>query len=419
MKKIIYPGKRFGTIKIPPSKSDSQRAILASALSKGQSTLFNVGKSNDEISMISAIKKLGAEVIEKNKNSLLIKGIEKFPREAQVNLGESGLGIRLITSICAANEGTYMISGIGSLENRPMSFFEKTLPKFKASILSNNGLIPLEIKGPMIGSNVEIDGSESSQYISGMLMSLPLLKEDSRIQIKNITSLPYIQMTLNTIQKFGIEILHSNFEEYIIRGNQNYLPTNYPVESDWSSASYWLVASALGMNIKLRGLSMSSLQADRKITEAFESANCKIEFDGDSLRINGRNRQPFSFDATHCPDLFPALVTFASLCDGISSIKGVNRLQFKESNRGLVLQQEFQNIGVNLIIDEDTLYIHGKKSIEGGKINAQNDHRIAMCFAIAALFSDEEIEIKSSESVNKSYPDFWEDLERLHIDSRK
>ena len=418
MKKVIQPGKRFGTIAIPASKSDGQRALLAAALSKGESKLINLGESKDELAMLSAIKNLGAKVKQIDESTFVVKGIQNFPNEAELNMGESGLGIRLITSVCAAHQGVFMIYGKGSLEKRPLTFFEDTLPLFNAGISSNAGLIPLEITGPMRGSTVELDGSQSSQYISGMMMALPLLKEDSRIHVKNLNSLPYLQMTLDTLNKFGIEVSHQNYEDFIVRGNQNYIPTTYSIESDWSSASYWLVASALGYNIQLTGLSMTSLQADKNILEAFDAANCLVEFRENKIRINGKNRKPFKFDATHCPDLFPALATFASLCDGKSEIKGVSRLTHKESNRGVVLQEEFANIGVIIILDGDIMHIHGKNSIEGGKVNSHNDHRIAMCFAIAGLFSDDEIEISGAEAVAKSYPTFWVDLDKLNIDSR-
>lgn len=419
MNKIIQPGKRFGIIAIPSSKSDGQRAVLAAALAVGKSTLVNVGKSNDEVAMLNAVKMLGASIEQLDKTTIQITGIEQFPAEAEINMGESGLGIRLMTSVCAAHKGVFMIYGKGSLETRPLTFFDETLPQFGAGIQSNNGFIPLEIEGPMKGSDVKMDGSQSSQYISGMLLALPLLNEDSRLEVQNLNSIPYVQMTLNTLQKFGIEILHQDYKDFIIKGKQKYVPTKYIVESDWSSASYWLVASALGMNIQLTGLSMTSLQADKQIIDAFEAANSVVTFQEDKIRIDGRKRKPFQFDATHCPDLFPALATFATLCDGISVIKGVNRLAHKESNRGVVLQEEFANIGVTIILDGDDMYIHGKTSIEGGKVSSHNDHRIAMCFAIAALFADEEIEISGAEAVAKSYPQFWDHLERLHIDSRK
>ena len=413
MIKTIQPGKRSGIIAIPASKSDGQRALLAAALTKGKSKLINIGESHDELSMLSAIQKLGAQVERINPTTLEITGIQKFPKEAEINIGESGLGVRLITSVCAAHEGIFMISGKGSLETRPLTFFEETLPKFGVHIQSNNGLIPLEIEGPMKGAEIDLDGSQSSQYLSGLLMALPLIKDESRLHVENLNSLPYVQMTLNTLRKFGIEILHQNYEEYIIRGNQQYIPTTYTIESDWSSASFWLVASALGMNIQITGLSMTSLQADKQILDAFEAANCIVGYKENTIRMDGRNRKPFKFDATHCPDLFPALVTLACLCDGRSEIKGVNRLKHKESDRGIVLQEEFANIGVIIVLDDDIMHIHGKTSIEGGKVNSHNDHRIAMCFAVAALYADNSVEIDGAEAVAKSYPQFWEHLEGL------
>jgi 3-phosphoshikimate 1-carboxyvinyltransferase len=325
----------------------------------------------------------------------------------------------LITSVCAAHQGVFMISGKGSLETRSLTFFEETLPLFGAGIQSNNGLIPLEIEGPMKGAEVSVDGSLSSQYLSGLLMALPLLPQESRLHVTHLNSLPYVRLTLNTLHKFGIEILHDNYQQFIIRGNQHYLPTKYTVEGDWSSASFWLVASALGMPIQITGLSMTSLQADKQILEAFEAAKCVLVFEDNKMRIDGRNRKPFKFDATHCPDLFPALVTFACLCDGRSEIKGVHRLKHKESDRGEVLKEEFANIGVLIILDGDKMHVHGKTSIEGGEISSNNDHRIAMCFAIAALFADSDIEINGAEAVNKSYPQFWDHLLKLPIKKEK
>ncbi len=418
MKKVIQPGKRFGTIAIPASKSDAQRSLLAAALAHGESKIHNIGQSQDEVSMISSIQKLGAKVDFISTTSARITGIKTFPTQVELNVGESGLGVRLLTSICAAHDGIFTILGTGSLESRPLTFFSDTLPQFGATFQSNDGFIPLQIEGPLKGATVELDGSLSSQYISGLLMALPLVKKDSHLSISTLNSLPYIQMTLSTLGEFGIEILHQNYKEFIIRGEQKYMPTNYTIESDWSSASFWLVASALGMNIQLTGLSMTSLQADKQIIDAFEAANCILSYKENKIRMDGRNRTPFQFDATHCPDLFPALVTFAALCDGRSEIKGVNRLAYKESNRGFVLQEEFANIGVLIIIDGDIMHIHGKTSIEGGKVDAHHDHRIAMCFGIAALFADEPIEIKGAEAVAKSYPQFWDDLEELFIDSR-
>lgn len=417
MKKHIHPNSYSGTIHIPSSKSDGQRALLAAALAKGESFLHNAGNSNDETAMQEAIQVLGAKVEMLEERELKITGIERFPENAELDMHESGLGIRLITSVCAAHKGEFTLTGSGSLRKRPMDFFEKTLPEFGVEIKTTNGFVPFSLTGPMQGSQVILDGSQSSQYLSGLLMALPLLSTESRLEVQNLKSVPYVQMTLNTLAQFGIDIRHANFEQFVIAENQHYLATEYTIEGDWSSASYWLVASALGQEIAVSGLSLQSLQADKAILHAFENANCVVEFDGDNVSIDGTERTPFVFDATHCPDLFPALVTLASLCDGRSDIKGVHRLLHKESNRGEVLKAEFEKLGVNIVLNDDTMHIYGKTSIEGGTVSANNDHRIAMCLAIAGMFADTAVEIDEAESVAKSYLDFWSDLEKLQVHS--
>lgn len=415
MKKIIFPGTYHGNVLIPSSKSDGQRVLLAAALAKGETIVHNAGSSDDEQAMLEAIRALGAEVETTGTRQLKITGIPDFPRQAALNMHESGLGTRLITSVCAAHEGKFIIDGAGSALKRPMDFFEKTLPQFGAQISSSDGFLPLEITGPMQGSEVALDGSQSSQYLSGLLMALPLLAKESRLEVVDLKSIPYVQMTLNTLANFGIFVQHYQYQQFVIAGGQKYLSTEHTVEGDWSSASYWLVASALGQDVSVSGLSLQSLQADKAILEAFRQADCVLEFYGDSIRINGENRKPFRFDATHCPDLFPALVAFAALCEGRSHILGVSRLAHKESNRGQALKEEFEKLGVNILLDGDEMHIYGKTFIEGGRTSAHNDHRIAMCLAVAGMFSDSHVEIEGAEAVAKSYPAFWDDLDRLKI----
>jgi 3-phosphoshikimate 1-carboxyvinyltransferase len=365
--------------------------------------------------MLKTIADLGARIQHIDSNSIEIYGIHTFPKSKTIHVGESGLGLRLLTSICAVHDGEFILEGSGTLVKRPMNFFDATFPKLKVDFNSNNGFLPFKINGPMQATSLIVDGSQSSQYISGLLMALPLLSDATYLKVENLKSIPYLEMTLKTINAFGITIENQNFEEFIIEGNQHYLPVEYNVESDWSSASYWIVAAALGSDILIKGLSMSSLQADKKILEALAIANCTLINFENGFKVDGENRKPFHFDATHCPDLFPALTTLAALTPGISRIEGIHRLATKESNRGEALQQEFQKLGIKIEFQADKMVIHGQSAIAGGSVISHHDHRIAMCLGIAGLFANSPVIIENAEVVAKSYPNFWNELKELSL----
>ncbi len=404
-----------GKICIPSSKSDSQRAILAAGLCTKISKIQNVGKSADEKVMLKAIEDLGAKITKNEDNSISIQGVNYLNNEIEISCGESGLSSRLLISVSSVFDKKIKLSASGSLLNRSMKLVFDILPTINVEINSNEDFLPATVKGPIKSGEITIDGSMSSQFLSGLLMALPLVKGDSTIHVENLTSTPYIEMTLNTLSKFGIFIENKNNNKFFIKGNQVYKKTDYTIEGDWSSASYWLVASALGKEIEVFGLLKESLQADKLILTALKNANCEIIWSSNSLKVKGKQRKAFEFDATHCPDLFPALASLAALTNGISRIKGVHRLKYKESDRGKSIQEEFQKLGVKVQFEEDLMLIHGTKIIEGGKVFAHHDHRIAMCLAILGMFSQSEIEIENAESVTKSYPNFWEDLEGLEL----
>lgn len=413
MKERISISQLSGNVRVPSSKSDGQRAILAAALSKGTTRIVGLGKSKDELAMLRTIQELGASVRVVSDDCIELLGIQHFPESATLNAGESGLGLRLITAVCAGQTGKFIIDGEGSLMQRPQLFFEEHLTQMGVSVFSKKGYLPLMIQGKMHGGTVEIDGSASSQFLSGMLMSLPLIEEDSELIVRNLKSIPYVQMTLNTLAKFNIRIEHENFERFSIQGNQAFSCDEYTVEGDWSSASYWLVAAALGHSVSVSGLNLESAQADRKLLEILETANCVIQLEDGHISVNGYKRKAFTADATHCPDLFPALVTFAAFCDGKSVISGVHRLKNKESDRGIVLQQEFGKLGLIIELVNDEMIIHGGTKLSAVEVDSHNDHRIAMCLAIAATELDSEMIIDGAESVAKSYPGFWVDLGKM------
>ena len=413
MKQVISSKELSGNIIAPSSKSDGQRAILAAGLSKGTTAIFRIGKSDDEQAMLRNIQQLGAQVKRHSDDCTAITGIQNFPAKAELNAGESGLGMRLITGVCAGQEGEFLIRGEGSLVQRSQLFFEEHLTQMGVRVESNDGFLPISVHGRMKGGSVEIDGSASSQFLSGMLMSLPLIEENSTLMVRNLKSIPYVQMTLNTLNAFGVKIEHDNFESFSIAGNQSYACEEYTVEGDWSSASYWLVAAALGHPVSITGLNMESAQADKALLKMLESANCTIDYADDAISVNGDQLTAFDVDATHCPDLFPALVTLAAFCEGISTIKGVHRLKNKESDRGVVLQEEFGKLGLNVELIADLMKIHGGNQLKATNVHSHNDHRIAMCLAIAATKLEGEMVISGAEAVSKSYPDFWGDFRGL------
>jgi 3-phosphoshikimate 1-carboxyvinyltransferase len=418
MKKIIIPGKYSGEINVPSSKSDGQRALLAALLCQEETELINLGESNDEKDLLNAIQELGAQIISEVENSLTIKGIKNIAENKTISIGESGLASRLIISASALFDKQITIQGTGSILNRPMDFFVETLPKFGVTVKSNEGKLPISIKGPLLGNEINIEVNLSSQFLSGLLMSLPLSPKNSVIKVEKLTSRPYVEMTLETLSKFGINIETSkdNFTDiFKIEGNQRYQSIPYQIENDWSSASYWIIAAALGQKLELKGLNSTSFQADIAILKALKNANCEISgLEENALTINGEKRTSFTFDATHCPDLFPALAVFALFCVGKTEIKGVSRLVHKESNRGQVLQQEFSKLGAKIEIKDDFMFIEGIKQIKGGiTLDSHHDHRIAMSLGILGMFAELPITIENSEAVAKSYPAFWEDLEKL------
>lgn len=408
----VLPKIIRGKIVVPASKSDAQRAIIAASLANGKSKISNCGTSDDVLHVIKACQLLGAQIELIGPDSYVISG-GKFVTFNELNVGESGLAIRLLTPVVATQKQRTLLNGKGSLLKRPLYFFEEYLPKMNIEVKSTNGFLPIEVQGPLKGGTFTVDGSQSSQYVSGLLMALPLVDDASDLFVESLASKPYVQMTLHTLEKFGIQIENDKFERFLIAGKQPYLPCEYHVEGDWSAASYWLVGAALGADITIVGLSMTSLQADKKMLDALIVAGCNIQFSSDGISVKGNEKKAFHFDATHCPDLFPALVSLAAFCPGVSVISGVKRLKNKESDRGIALKTEFEKLGILIELREDEMYIHGGKTIEGGDVFSHNDHRIAMCLAIVGLFSKNGVTIENAEAVAKSYPDFWKDLEQL------
>ena len=410
MKKLVRPSEVNGTIQAPASKSVAQRLIALASLAKGHSEIFNAGTSDDVKAAINVCRELGA-TIQESANKLSITGGVAGPNNLPF-CGESGLGIRMFSCIAASFEKPITLTGTGSLATRPMKIVEDSLCAMGASCKTENGKLPIVVQGPLKGGAAKVDGSLSSQVLTGMLMAAPLAQSNSIIIVNNLQSKPYIDLTLEAMQSFGVNVENSNYEEFIIKGKQFYKPTNITVEGDWSGAAFLLVAGAIAGSVRVENLKPMSKQADRAIIEALMWAGAKVSIQDNFIEVNKNDLHAFHFDATHCPDLFPPLASLAAHCNGESRILGVSRLRSKESDRALTLQQEFAKLGVKIEIEGELMRIFGGK-VNGAQVQSHGDHRIAMACAIAALNGNGKVQIHEAEAVGKSYPEFFNDFDEI------
>ena len=395
MDKTVSLGSANGTITPPSSKSYAQRAIALALLAEGRTTLRNIEFCKDTRSAISCIEALGAKVSYLDESTIAIDG-GLHPVTDTLMVGESGLATRLFTPIASLNSTPICIKGEGTLLHRPMMMMIEPLRRLGVEVRDGGGHLPIEVKGPIHGGNIEVDGSFSSQFITGLLLALPLAKEDTTLHVRSAVSTPYIDMTIDTAKRFGVEIMHheGDYSEFYIEGGQKYTPADLAIEGDWSGASTMLVAGAISGRVTVKNLSTLSKQADT---------------------VTKRRLRSFTFDATNSPDLFPALAALAAAAHGQSTIIGTQRLLHKESDRAETIRQEYEKLGIEVDISEENVM-----KIRGGEIHpatvfSHNDHRIAMSLAVSALRCKGDVTIENAECVEKSYPTFFEDLESITV----
>jgi 3-phosphoshikimate 1-carboxyvinyltransferase len=418
MKSIITPSAVKGEITAPASKSAMQRACAAALIKRGTTILYNPGVSADDLSALDIIRQLGATVKkEEGKVTIESKGIH--PLSDVINCGESGLSARMFTSIAALSEKEIEINGSGSLLKRPFDFFDNVLPGLNIQCSSNNGMLPLKIQGPLQPKNIEIDGSLSSQFLTGLLFAYAAADaKDVTIVVNGLNSKPYIDLTLKVMAEFGLKTpITEGFKRFYFPNKSVSEYDNnqviYFVEGDWSGAAFMLVAAAIAGHIVVKGLDVFSAQADKAILHALMQAGAILSVEQEQVEVKKSALKPFHMNATDCPDLFPPLVALACYCDGTSVIEGVHRLQHKESNRALTLQEEFQKMGIGIKLQDDLMLVDGRSEVRGAVVSSHHDHRIAMACAVAALKANSEVTIENAEAVNKSYPLFWDHLKIL------
>ena len=413
MDKSVSNGRLNGVVAPPCSKSYAQRALAVSLLAKGRSVLRNMDFCNDTLSALRCIEMLGAKVERRDDNTIVVDG-GLAPQSDALCVGESGLSARLFTPIASLCKKPIVINGEGTLLYRPMDMMIHPLRALGVDVRDGGGRLPIEVCGPMQGGQIDVDGSVSSQFVTGLLLSLPLAEEDTVINVSGAVSKPYLDMTIDTAAHFGVAIEHNDYEQFYIAGGQSYTPTEYAVEGDWSAAAMLLVAGAVAGEVTVKNLSMLSKQADVAVCDALVRAGAELTTEGNTVTAAHRPLRGFEFDATNCPDLFPALATLAVAAEGESRIIGTRRLEHKESNRAEAIANQFRKLGIDVDLSErNVMKIRGGEIRGGVEVESYGDHRMAMTLAVAALLSDKEITIKGAECVSKSYPNFFEDLEML------
>lgn len=409
--KIMKPARHYrGSLNAPASKSYAQRAIAIASQTKGECLLFNLSDSRDVRAALALAASLGA-VVKQQGMQTAINGTRQL-NNSNLHAGEAGLSIRMFAPIAALYDEPIDINGCGTLLSRPLHLPEKVFEEHGVTIETNHGLLPVKIKGPMTGGTFRIDGSQSSQLLTGLLIALPLIKEDSTVIVQDLKSIPYIDMTMDVVRHFGVHIYQEYYKVFHVPGAQEYQPNNYQVEGDWSGAAFHLVAAAIGGEIELSGLNKHSAQADRAILQAIEAAGAHVSWKNDLLHVEKAQLNGFVFDATHCPDLFPPLANLAAQCNGESVIKGATRLIYKESNRATVIRDVWQRLGINVRLAGDEMFITGG-AIRGGSVDSFQDHRIAMMEAVASIHASAPVIIRHPMAIEKSYPLFYNDFEKL------
>lgn len=403
-----------GALIIPPSKSLSHRALICAALAElaggSGSILYNVGNNEDTRATKTCLSNLGVNFETKadktyvsfNKNKILSQSMD---------CAESGSTLRFMIPIAALYTKEFIFTGRGRLMERPMDIYEKIF-KEKGIPFKHDGN-KIILRGPLTPSDFVLRGDVSSQFISGMLFALPLLNGNSTLTLDTpLESSPYVDMTLDVMKHFGVDVDNIDHRTYNIPGRQNYRSEEYHVEGDWSQAAFFLAAGALGYPVKCQNLTLSSAQGDKAILDIIKGMGGTIAAGNNSFSALPSTLTSLDVDVREIPDLVPVLAVLCSLAKGKSRITGAGRLRHKESDRLDAITSELCKLGANIKQGSDELVIEGKEFLNGGSVDAHGDHRIAMALAVAGIKCICPVHLTGWQSVDKSYPKFWGDFEK-------
>lgn len=425
MKKIrVFPGKLQGLVQAPSSKSMGHREIICAGLACGTSIIDNISMSKDIEATMRCLRAINVAVDEvpgmfAGRRALQISGTgHPMAAADSVDCGESGSTLRFFLPLGANLNCPLTFIGHGKLVSRPLQAYYDIFDKQFIQYFNDNGKLPLTVNGKLQPGIFKLPGDVSSQFVSGLLFVLPLLNGDSVIEITSpLESSAYVDMTISCLAKFGVKVENENgrHRRYLVPGKQRYQTLDSRVEGDWSQAAFWTVGGSLGAKITCAGMDFNSLQGDKAVLEIMQRMGALVEKNADSVTVSGGVTKATVIDAANCPDIIPVLTVLAAVSEGTTKIINAARLRIKECDRLAAMTSELNKMGADVTEEAEGLTIVGKpQGLRGGvEVDAWNDHRIAMSLAIAAQKCAQPIILTGSDSVAKSYPDFWEDYKSV------
>ncbi|VFP85916.1 3-phosphoshikimate 1-carboxyvinyltransferase [Buchnera aphidicola (Cinara pseudotaxifoliae)] len=406
-----------GELNLPGSKSISNRVLLLSAISKGNTVIKNLLYSDDVKYMLKALSQLGVSCYwDSNKSECIIEGLSgSFCIEKKITLylGNAGTAMRPLLAALSIGNNKVLLTGDERMQERPIHHLVESLRIGGADIIYLNNLEypPIYVRGGFTGGKIFVDGTISSQFLSSLLMIAPLAKLDTTIVVKGVlVSKPYIDLTINLMKTFGISVnIIDNYKYFYVEGNQMYIsPKKYLVESDMSSATYFLAAAAIkGKSIKINGIKKNSIQGDIKFVDVLKKMGVSIFWKKNSLICIKNNLSGITIDCNHIPDAAMTIAMLGLFADDFVYIKNIYNWRVKETDRLYAMTTELKKIGARVQEGRDFIIVYPVKKFLHATINTYNDHRIAMCFSLIAL-SGTSVTLLNPKCVNKTFPSFFE-----------
>ncbi|MEX3021864.1 3-phosphoshikimate 1-carboxyvinyltransferase [Kluyvera sp. STS39-E] len=410
-----------GTINLPGSKSVSNRALLLAALARGTTVLTNLLDSDDIRHMLNALKALGIRyTLSDDRTRCEVIGHAGPLHSAdslELFLGNAGTAMRPLAAALCLGSNNIVLTGEPRMKERPIGHLVDSLRQGGAEIeyLEQENYPPLRLKGGFKGGRVEVDGSVSSQFLTALLMAAPLAPQDTTIAIKGeLVSKPYIDITLNLMKTFGVEVDNQNYQHFVVRGNQQYVsPGQYLVEGDASSASYFLAAGAIkGGTVKVTGIGRHSVQGDIRFADVLEKMGATITWGDDFIACTRGELNAIDMDMNHIPDAAMTIATAALFAKGTTTLRNIYNWRVKETDRLFAMATELRKVGATVEEGEDYIRVTPPTTLNFAEIGTYNDHRMAMCFSLVAL-SDTPVTILDPKCTAKTFPDYFEQLAQI------